>query len=116
MSQLQLTSVFPSIPPENLEAFKETAGECVRLVKEQDRGTVQYDWYFSADERRCVVHEGYVSSEAMLEHMGNLGEVLGRLLELGGSIEIEVFGEPSPELVAATADFRPAVYSQFAPL
>ena len=72
---------------------------------------MQYDWFFSDDGGRCVVREAYASSDAVLEHLGHVGPMLGRLVELGGGLELEVFGEPSQALSEAIAAFDPAVYS-----
>ena len=43
--------------------------------------------------------------------MANAGARLGRLVELGGGVRIELFGNPSPELRAALAAFDPPVYA-----
>jgi hypothetical protein len=47
--------------------------------------------------------------------MGNLGELIGKLAELGGGLEIEAFGSPSAELLAAAAaaGLQPNVYNFF---
>jgi hypothetical protein len=113
MDQLQIRAKFPSIPSENLESFKRVATQCTEVVREKDPGTSQYDWFFSPDGSQCVVRETYASSEAMMAHMGNLGDLLGELVELGGELEVEVFGAPSEELQAAAAAFEPAIYDHF---
>ena len=54
------------------------------------------------------------NSEAILIHLGNVGEILGPVAQLGGGIEIEMFGgRPSDELVQALAMFRPTHYPFF---
>lgn len=93
-----------------LEAFKALAKECMASVKEKDTDTSQYDWYFSADNTECVVRETYTDSNAILSHIGNLGELFGRLLEIS-DLYPEVYGDPSEELVNATAALKPKVYS-----
>ena len=113
MDQLQISAKFPSIPSENVESFKKLAGECVEVVREKDPGTLQYDWFLSADGSQCIVRETYASSDDMMAHMGNLGDLLGQLVELGGALEVEVFGAPSEELQEAAAAFEPAVYAHF---
>lgn len=113
MGQIQATAKFTSIPSDNLDRFKKVAGDCLEIVKERDTGTLQYDWFLSADGTQCVVRETYASSDDVMNHMGNLGEVLGELLELGGRPEIEICGDLSDELADALAPFGPAVYSFF---
>ena len=58
----------------------------------------------------CVVREAYASSDAFLAHLAGAGPLLARLVELGGGLELDVFGEPSPALRAAVAAFQPRVY------
>lgn len=113
MEQLQISATFPSIPSDNLGNFKRLAGECLEIVNAKEPGTLQYDWFFSPDGSQCVVRETYASSDALLTHMGNLGELLGELVAQGGGLEVDVFGEPSQELLEAAAAFEPAVYSYF---
>ena len=110
MDQLQINATFPNIAPENLDDFKKLAAEGLEVTKGEE-GTLQYDWFMSNDGSKCVLRETYASSDAALTHMGNMGELLGRIIELGGGIEIEVFGEPSEDLMAAGAALEPAVYS-----
>ena len=110
MEELQVTAVFPNIAPDGLAEFKELAAQAVEQAGTEP-GTLQYDWFLSDDGRRCVVRERYASSEAVLAHLGNAGAMLGRLVELAGGVELEVFGEPSPELLAATSAFQPVIYA-----
>ena len=60
-----------------------------------------------------MVREIYADSDAMLAHLGNVGELLGRLIELGGGLEPEGFGSPSAGLAEAIAPFNPTMYGHF---
>lgn len=111
MGNIQLRATFPSIANDNLESFKTLAQEAVVAVR-GEAGAVQYDWFFNDDQTQCVVLEKYENSEAVLAHLGNTGAVIGRL-GLGGGLEIEVFGELSPELQRALAGVNPATYVSF---
>jgi len=99
---IQVTATMPNIAPANLAEFKEVAGRALELTKGESTA-LQYDWFLSGDETKCVVRETYADSDAILAHMTNLGEVLGKLAELGGGLEVEAFGDPSPELMEAAA-------------
>jgi quinol monooxygenase YgiN len=112
MEQIQLTATLPNIPPGNLPEFKELAARALEITKDEET-TLQYDWFFSDDETRCVVRETYANSDAILAHMANMGDLIGKLAELGGGLEIEAFGDPSPELLEAAAAFQPTVYRYF---
>jgi hypothetical protein len=110
MDKLQVSATFPNIRPENLDEFKKVAAEALEIARGES-GTLQYDFFLSADQTVCVVREAYTSSDAVLAHMGGLGALLGRLIELGGGMQPEVFGSPSPALVEAAAALKPVVYS-----
>jgi hypothetical protein len=112
MKQLQVTATVPRIPSDNLDEFKRLAGEALEITA-NDPGALQYDWFFNADESKCVIRETYADSEAVLTHLGMVGDLLGQLIEVGGGIEIEVFGDPSDTLLEATAALQPTIYSYF---
>lgn len=112
MDVIQATATFPNIAPQNLAQFKELAGEVLKVTAE-DPGVLQYDWFFNADETRCVVRETYQESEAVLAHLGMVGEKIGPLVEVGGGLELEVFGSPSEEVVKALEMLQPTYYTYF---
>jgi quinol monooxygenase YgiN len=111
MKAIQLTAR-ATIPEDRLEEFKVLAAQCMRTVREQDSGTLQYDWFFNEAQTECVVRETYRDSEAVLEHIANLGATLGAILSVC-DWTFEVFGTPSPGLVQAAAGLGPRVYSPF---
>ena len=112
MDQIQFTATLPTIAPGNLAEFKELAARALELTR-GEATTLQYDWFFSDDETKCVVRETYANSDAILAHMANLGDLIGKLAELGGGLEIEAFGDPSPRLLEAAAAFEPTIYRFF---
>ena len=112
MEQLQVTATFPSIAKEDLDEFRRLAGELMELTKGED-GVLQYDWFFSADGSTCVVRETYANGDAVLAHVAMAGELLGAITPLGGGVEVEVYGNPPAELIAATEALRPAIYTFF---
>lgn len=97
MSEILISATFPNIAEENLEEFTKRAEESVTDAR-GEAGTVGYDWFLSADKTRCVVHERYADSPAVLAHLANIRKTIGALATLGGGLEVEVFGDPSPEL------------------
>jgi hypothetical protein len=82
------------------------------LVKEKDTDTQQYDWFINADLNECIVRETYTSSEALLAHIGHLGDDLGKIFQLG-KVSLSLYGDPSPALKEATASLNPRIYSRF---
>jgi quinol monooxygenase YgiN len=110
LAKLHVVGTFPNIDPAKLTEFKKVVAQAIEMAKgEQD--TLQYEYFMSPDETTCVVLETYASSEALLAHMAGMGTVLERLLELGGELKADFFGDPSPALVEATAAFKPKIYA-----
>lgn len=95
-----------------LEEFKRLAVKCMESVRTRDSGTLQYDWFFSSDHSECVVFERYRDSEALLEHVANLGETMNAFLETC-SVSGEIFGTPSPELMKALEGLNIRIYSPY---
>ena len=94
-----------------LDDFNALAAECRRIVKEKDQGTLQYDWFLNDDQTECVVLERYQNSEALIDHMSNLGETLGQLFSTG-DFSAEVFGSPSTEVLNASEGLEFVFYKE----
>jgi quinol monooxygenase YgiN len=92
MEQIQVSATFPSISPDGADEFKQLAAEALATIRGEP-DTLQHDWFFSDDGSKCVVRETYVNSNAFLVHLAASGPLLGRLVELGGGLELEV---PAP--------------------
>jgi quinol monooxygenase YgiN len=111
MNKIQVTAR-AAIHEGKLEEFKALAAECMRKACEKGSGTLQYDWFLNEAQTECVVREAYKDSEAVLEHVANLGATLGAILAIS-DCTFEVLGSPSPKLIEATAGLRLKVYSPF---
>src|SRR5881227_2441951 len=99
MKHLQLTARF-KIADDKLEEFKNLVEECISNVKEKDEETLQYDWYFDEEKTEWILIETYPDSNALLVHVGNLGELFSKLLAFVPLLEL--YGAPSTELMNAT--------------
>jgi hypothetical protein len=113
MGPIRMVARYPNIDPATLHEFKQVAAEMLELTR-GEVGTDQYDFFMSYDEQTCFIHENYADSEAALSHAINMGELLPRLVALGGGVELQWFGSPSPELLQAAQDFKMdvSVYSK----
>jgi len=73
---------------------------------EAETGTLDYEWFLSADEKVCHLHERYVDSDAALIHLNNFvsrfAERFAACLELQ---TLHVFGDASSELRAMHGAF-----------
>jgi quinol monooxygenase YgiN len=99
-----------SIHPGKIDEFRKRAADCMRATRAKDSGTLRYDWFLNDDQTECVVVEAYRDSEAVLDHLANLGPTFNALLEVS-DLDIEVYGSPSPELLEAGASLAPRIYS-----
>ncbi|HKK91948.1 MAG TPA: antibiotic biosynthesis monooxygenase [Longimicrobiales bacterium] len=111
MSELQVIARL-KIHEGKLDEFKRIAEKCMDSVRTRDTGTLQYDFFFSEDHDVCLVHEKYRDSDAALEHVANLGETMGELLETC-VLSADVFGTPSPELLGGLEGLDVRIYSPF---
>ena len=95
-----------------LDEFKHLAAICAEIVRTKDKGTLQYEWFFSSDNSECVVFERYRDSQALLDHFTNLGDTMAAIfMTCSGSGEI--CGTPSPELIERLKDSPVQVYGPF---
>ena len=113
MEQIQLTAKL-AISDGKIEEFKNLASQCVAAVtkNEKGKGSLQYNWFFSSDEKECHVMETYVNSDAFLAHMGNVGELLGQLLQIS-TLSGEIYGNLSEEVQGAISGLDIESYSFF---
>jgi quinol monooxygenase YgiN len=92
--------------------YKRLAAESMEVVRANDTGTLQYEIYFNDDESECIVLERYRDSEALIEHLANLGE-LGQSMLATASVFGELLGEPSAELAANLAGSPVQLFTPF---
>ncbi|MHA2038593.1 MAG: putative quinol monooxygenase [Promethearchaeota archaeon] len=109
-SKLQISAIF-KIPEGKIEEFKQQANECIKLSKEKDPGTLRYDWFISSDQSECEIREEYKDSEAVIQHMMNLGPILTKLSAEFPMESLTVYGDPSPQLLEMSKGFNAKLYS-----
>ena len=92
-----------------LEDFKSVASKCLQMTRDKDRGALQYDWFLDEEGKECVIFEQYRDSNAVLQHMANLGDTLGELFS-HAEADLVVCGDPSPELLKAGEGMNISLY------
>jgi quinol monooxygenase YgiN len=114
MSKLQIFSK-SIIHDGKQDEYKAVARQLFEHVRDKEKGTLclQYDWYLSPDGRTCSVVEVFPSSEACMQHMGNVGHLLGQLMALCTIEQLDVYGRVSEELRHATASMKPTIHAPF---
>lgn len=111
MSAIAVTATC-TIHKGQLEAFKQVLTRIFDKVRGNEPGTLGLAAYFNEDQTVCVVQERYASSDAVLAHLANVGADLGAL-GATCALSVEVFGDPSPTLLAAAAAMQPKIYRHF---
>jgi quinol monooxygenase YgiN len=87
-----------SIHAGKLQEFKQLAGECSRIVNEQEPGTLFYEWFMNAEESECVALDCYVDIDAMLAHIKHIGPLMRSLMAISDRY-LEIYGkDPFPVL------------------
>ena len=109
MKQIRVIARF-NINAGKEKEFKQWAHDLIAIVQAKDPGTFQYDWFFNTDDTECVVHETYEDSNAVMAHMANTGDLLGKGAEMA-AFTLELYGAPSAELAGALAPFSPPTYA-----
>lgn len=96
-----------------LEEFRRLSAQCMEIVRAKDTGTLQYDIFINDDQTECIVIERYRGSEALIEHLAHINDLMEPILATG-SISGELLGEPSAELRAKMAGSEaPRLFTPF---
>ena len=95
-----------------VEEFKRLSALAMDIVRAKDTGTLQYDIFLNADETECMVVERYRDSQGLIDHIANLGDLLGQLMA-SGTVSGEVLGAVSPELEANLAGSGVRLFKPF---
>jgi quinol monooxygenase YgiN len=99
MNYLEL-SAHMKVRPGCLEGFKKQAAELIRITKENDTRTLQYDWFLSTDGTECEVREAYTGSDGLIEHNTHILEARTRLFkDYADGHFMTFYGEPSQALL-----------------
>jgi quinol monooxygenase YgiN len=112
MDNIHVTAKFVHVSSANLAEFKQVAGEALEIAQ-REPGVLQYDWFFDDQETACVVLERYQDAEALRAHISKIGETFGRLIELGGGCELDMFGTPPAQLGEPPAGLRRSVFPTY---
>ncbi|MGF7154312.1 putative quinol monooxygenase [Novosphingobium gossypii] len=94
------------------EEFKRIAEDMIRLTREKDTGTVRFDIFVSGDGSEAVFYEEFVSLEARLEHLANMGENVAAMLAIG-DMRADVLTHADSTLRASVEGFDVTFYTPF---
>jgi quinol monooxygenase YgiN len=100
------------IHPGKLQEFKHLQAQCMAVVRAKDTGTLQYEAFFNDDSSECIIYERYRDSEALLEHITNLGALMTAIFQVC-SASGEILGTPSAQLRKALEGSPVAIYTLY---
>ena len=94
-----------------LDAFEGIAQEMV-TGSQKEPGTVGYEWFLSADRKRCRLIETYTDAAAVLAHFKGpvVQELVPKLLGTAGVAGFEVYGDPGPKAREMLAGFGAEIF------
>jgi quinol monooxygenase YgiN len=96
--------------PGKVEEYKRLCAQAMEIVRANEPGTLEYAIYFNEDESEAVAIERFASSEALIEHGGNMREISPQVLATG-TVEGELLGEPNAELRAMLTGPEPELFT-----
>src|ERR671923_1047603 len=101
-----------------IEEYKKLVQDMIRVVKADEPDTINYQFYLNRDETKCIVHETYANSDAVLAHNNGVASqtILPKIFRVARISRFDVHGNPSEELqkVLASSGFNPQIYNLFA--
>ena len=96
--------------PGKLEEWQRLTEQAMDIVRTKDKGTLQYEIFFNADESEAIVFERYRDSDAALEHFANIGHLMAPLMETA-TITGELLGDPNDQIRKNLAGDQPSVHA-----
>lgn len=98
-----------TLTPNTAEAFTTLMQEMVSGTRENEPGTLIYEWSISADGHTVWILERYTDSDAVLTHLGTFsGRFAERFLAMLTPVRMVVTGLPDERVRKALEGLHPA--------
>jgi quinol monooxygenase YgiN len=103
------------IKEEKIDEFKKLIQDMSKMVEANELDTIDYEFYLNSDETKCIVHETYTNSEAVLAHATSIASqtILPKVFSVASISRFDVYGSPSKELQKALTSINPQTYNLF---
>jgi quinol monooxygenase YgiN len=99
------------ILPGKLDEFRSIVQELIASSR-LEPGTLDYDWYFNADNTVCHTYERYRDSAAVIAHGTTFGAVFAeRFVKACRQIGLDVYGSPNDEARAILNNYNPTYFA-----
>jgi quinol monooxygenase YgiN len=96
--------------PGKVEEWKRLTEAAMAIVRTKDRGTLQYEIFFNADESEAIVFERYRDADAALEHFASISHLMAPIMATA-SVTGEVLGTPNARMKAALGEGEPKLFT-----
>jgi quinol monooxygenase YgiN len=96
--------------PGKREEWKRLTERAMEIVRTKDKGTLQYEIFFNADESEAIVFERYRDADAALEHFANISHLMKPLMATA-TVTGELLGTPSDEMRKNLAGDQPKLFT-----
>ena len=96
--------------PGKLDEWKRLTREALEIVRTKDRGTLQYEIFFNADESEAIVFERYRDADAALQHFSNISHLMAPLLATA-SVTGELLGTPNAKMKEQLGEGEPKLFT-----
>jgi quinol monooxygenase YgiN len=98
-----------------IEEYKRLVLKMSKVVEANEPYTINYQFYLNRAETKCIVHETYANSEAVLAHNAGIASqtILPKIFNVSRISRFDVYGNPSEELQKVLASFGPEAYNLF---
>jgi quinol monooxygenase YgiN len=96
--------------PGKVDEWKRLTAQAMEIVRTEDRGTLQYEVFFNADESEAIVFERYEDADAALEHFAHISHLMEPLMATA-TVTGEVLGTPNDRMREALGGGEPKLFT-----
>lgn len=82
-----------------IEEYKKLVQDMSRMVEANEPDTINYQFYLNRDETKCIVHETYTNSKAVLAHNSGVASqtILPKIFSVATISRFDVYGNPNED-------------------
>lgn len=99
----------------NLDEYKNLIREMSKAVEANEPSVIDYQFYINDDGTKCMAHETYVNSEAVIAHNNSIASqtILPKIFKIAKINRLDFYGNPSKELQEILTNFNTQTFNLF---
>jgi len=86
-----------SVKHEKIDSLKEILNDILRKTQ-TEHGCLNYEFWFSEDEKKFYAYERYTNAESCLKHISNISKDLPRFFDCVDMDPIIILGDVTPPI------------------